>query len=62
VQPGQANTNKDRLSDEIGDVLAMIEKAVDADLINSEKVYAAIKTKKAKLAKYMQTSPEGGHS
>lgn len=60
IQPGQGLSNKERLSDEVGDLLALVEVALDAGLIE----WAAIEDRKAvkfrKLAKYMQTSKARG--
>lgn len=58
IQPGQPDSNLKRLSDEVGDLKAMIEHCCDAGVIDPFATEDARKQKKHKLAKYMQTTPE----
>ncbi len=54
VQTGQPLTNRDRLSDEIGDLVALINCCVDEDLVSDYRVDKARNVKRLKLQKYMQ--------
>jgi hypothetical protein len=55
IQPGQPLSNSERLAAELGDVLAMVDKLVDARVVKCADVERTRLTKHAKLAKYMQT-------
>lgn len=56
VQPGQELSNKDRLSDEIGDLHEMLLKAHALGLTDGLRIIAASERKKAKLEKYLQNA------
>lgn len=56
TQPGQPETNRTRLSTEMGDLLAIYESCVEAGLISEEIVREQMPKKKVKMAKYMQTA------
>lgn len=58
VQPGQHLTNAERLSDEIGDLSAMIEMAKALGMINPNRVTQQVHLKRVKLKIFMQTEPE----
>jgi hypothetical protein len=58
VQPGQELTNRARLSDEAGDLFAMLERCLGDDLLEGERVRNARKKKNRNLKKYMQTTKE----
>lgn len=55
VQPGQPDSNAARLSDELGDAIAVAELCIREGLINRGRVGVAVARKKAKLAQFMQT-------
>lgn len=55
VQPGQDFTNADRLAKEIGDLVVMVELAVQAGLVRQGVIDARKARKLAKPAIYMQT-------
>lgn len=55
IQPGQLETNKTRLSNEIGDLMAVYDLCVGAQLVSAEEVNTQIPIKKVKIAKYMQS-------
>lgn len=57
VQPGQSLSNSARLSDEIGDLYAMTERAQDLGLVDLARVATAMRAKEAKLETFMQTIP-----
>lgn len=54
-QPGQLHTNSVRLSEEVGDLMEVIDRCRDADLLSRDAIATGIKRKKHQLAKYMQT-------
>lgn len=56
VQPGQACTNVERLSLEVGDLLEMIFLAQDTGLLDSKAVRLGQIEKRRKLKIYMQSS------
>lgn len=58
VQPGQPLDNRTRLSEEVGDLMHMIDCCRDANLLSRDGIADGIKRKKTQLAKYMQTKPE----
>jgi hypothetical protein len=55
VQPGQSLTNAQRLSDEIGDLYALIEMAEDIGLSDISRTAEAMILKRGKLQIFMQT-------
>lgn len=55
VQPGQPDSNAARLSQEIGDLFAMIDLAADAGLVDTIAIFDQKDRKRLKLAKFMQT-------
>jgi len=54
IQPGQEFDNTQRLSHETGDLFAIIQKCIDAGLIDHDIVDNQISLKIAKLTKFMQ--------
>jgi hypothetical protein len=56
IQPGQPLSNKDRLSQELGDLIAITTMAEDAGLVSREIAEDQAPIKMEKLEKYMQTS------
>ena len=58
VQPGQPLSNAERLADEYGDMLALLDACVAAGLVPLSRVDASCQGKVAKLARFLQT--EGG--
>ena len=56
TQPGQNLSNKDRLSQEIGDLLGMIDVLHQNNFLNDEVVNEYVAKKQDALNKYMQTS------
>lgn len=56
VQPGQDLSNRERLSNELGDMAALVEMAIAEGLVDEELVYAATQAKFKKLEIYMQTA------
>ena len=57
VQPGQDLSNRDRLSDEIGDLRAVLHLAEEAGLLDMVRVKCGVTAKFEKLDRYMQTEP-----
>lgn len=57
-QPGQKLTNKDRLSDEVGDLLCLVTMCEDRGLLDSKRIGVAMKAKVKKLHTYMQHKPD----
>lgn len=57
VQPGQDLNNAERLSDEIGDLGAILNLADDEGVISEDRVLAAGSAKREKLKTFMQTEP-----
>jgi NTP pyrophosphatase (non-canonical NTP hydrolase) len=51
-------TNKQRLEEEVGDLLCMIDLMMENNLINKEKVYTASTQKKIKLEKWSNVFSE----
>jgi hypothetical protein len=60
MQPGQSLSNRARLSDEVGDLMAIIDMAKGIGLIDTFRINKARAEKFIKLDKYMQTNPETG--
>lgn len=63
VQPGQDQTNDQRLAGELNDLLAVVELIQDRGFLNDLRgpgAVAAITAKKSKVAKFMQYSRERG--
>lgn len=58
VQPGQAMTNKQRLSPEIGDLIVMIEVAVEAGIVDPVGIELGKVAKRQQLARFLQTQPD----
>lgn len=58
VQPGQALTNKQRLSIECGDFAAVMDLLVEAGAIDGRLMNEAIFNKRAKLRKFLQFDPD----
>lgn len=55
VQPGQPYDNAERIADEIGDLLGVMDRLSDLGVIDTARVEAAGAAKHAKLARYLQT-------
>lgn len=55
IQPGQFDTNRKRLSMEIGDLFAVYDLCVEAKLISEFTAHEQVPIKRIKLAKYMQS-------
>lgn len=58
VQPGQDLDNAERLSVEVGDLLAVIRLCTEADLISHSVSQHAVAAKLNKLRIYMQTTKD----
>lgn len=58
VQPGQPFSNRCRLSEEFGDLLAVARLCTEAGLLDTITVDARVPAKMKKLKTYMQTTPE----
>lgn len=58
IQPDQPLTNAERLSQEVGDLFAILEHAAQNELLCEETLAAQVPLKMAKLEKFMQTKPE----
>jgi len=58
VQEGQSLTNRDRLSDEVGDLQSMVDQLRSANLLVMPRVFRASENKRMKLLKYMQTEKD----
>jgi hypothetical protein len=54
MQPGRSFTNSERLSAEIGDIFAVVERMVECDLVDAMDIDIFRKHKHEKLDKYMQ--------
>ena len=54
IQPGQPHDNTQRLSVEVGDLLAVIDECINVDLIDASVVIEQKPIKIKKLAKFMQ--------
>ena len=61
VQPGQLFSNALRLSSEIGDLMEVIDLAINAGLVLPKAVETGRKNKRRQLTRFMQTSlkPDG---
>ena len=58
VQPGQPHTNAERLTDEIGDLIAVLARLTDeGGILNPVLIENAATKKEAKLEKYLQSDP-----
>lgn len=55
VQPGQSLTNAQRLSQELGDLMAVLKLAEAAGLVRGEDIVAAEAAKVNKLLRFMQS-------
>lgn len=60
VQPGQDLTNAERLSDEIGDLGAILCLANQEGMISEDRILAAGAAKEEKLRTFMQTEKADG--
>lgn len=58
VEPGQGLTNKTRLSQEVGDLLGIMDLGIAEGVLRGDVMDRCRRAKKAKLAKFMQTDPE----
>ena len=58
IQPDQPLGNIERLSLEIGDLMAVIDVATSLELVRYDFVAEGMKRKREKLKKYLQTTPE----
>lgn len=58
VQPGQDDSNSVRLAHEIGDLLEVIDVAIQAELFLQDDIEAGRIHKRAQLKKFMQSLPE----
>lgn len=59
VQPGQPWSNSQRLAIEIGDVLALVDEAIAAKMVDPETIERARNLKRDKLAVFMQFRRDG---
>lgn len=57
VQPGQTETNAQRLAAECGDIIAVVELLIERGAIDGNLVQATTEAKRAKLQKFMQQDP-----
>ncbi len=57
IQPGHEHTNSERASQEVGDLLGVIDMAIARGILHPEIIDAFRAMKPARLAKYMQTEP-----
>jgi hypothetical protein len=55
VQPGQDRTNRQRLTQEIGDLCAVIDRLAECGVLSMAEIIAAKERKKPKLDKYIQS-------
>ena len=58
VQPGQGYNNKARLAHEVGDLLMVIERALDAKLMSPLDIQTGMDNKFDQLKRFMQTTAE----
>ena len=58
AQAGQSETNKDRLSVEVGDLLAMLDLCTEHGLLDWKLIEQARAKKPIAFEKYSQTEPE----
>lgn len=58
VQSGQELNNRERLSDEVGDLLEVIDWAYGAGIIDLKRAIAHKPNKRVKLLKYLQHAPD----
>lgn len=56
VQPGHPNSNADRIADELGDLLGVLDQLERLGSIDRRRVEAACETKLYKLRKYLQST------
>ena len=61
VQPGQAATNAERLSAEVGDLLHLINRCIAAKLVDDPIMALASETKREKLDRFLQSDIEAIH-
>lgn len=57
VQEGQDLTNADRLADEVGDLIAVLERAAEVGLIPWSRVGPSVEAKYEKLKVWLQNRP-----
>jgi len=57
IQPGQRRTNSQRLAEEIGQVLSLVDQLVKYEIVMRWDIEIARRAKPAKLRRYMQTRP-----
>ena len=55
VQPGQVLTNAQRIADEVGDILGVVEALQERGLCDQSVIDAAKARKRRKLAQFMQS-------
>lgn len=55
TQSGQPLSNKERLSDEIGDLYAVADLAIGLDIVSQDRIADAAAAKEIKLLRYLQT-------
>jgi NTP pyrophosphatase (non-canonical NTP hydrolase) len=55
VQPGQPLTNTERISEEVGDLIAVVETLTGRGILSKEDISEAIRKKYTKLEKYLQS-------
>lgn len=60
TQPGQELDNSQRLGNEVGDVLVMIDLMLDWGLIDEASIEAGMVSKHRQLSKFMQHQPKEG--
>jgi NTP pyrophosphatase (non-canonical NTP hydrolase) len=58
VQPGQPHSNAQRLSLEVGDLIAMVHMAIEAKLIDEDMMHAQIEPKRKKFVKFSQINSD----
>jgi len=59
VQPGQALSNSERMSEELGDLLCVVTRLKEVGLVRQQVVDAAYGRKNVKLNRYLQHRPDG---
>lgn len=57
VQPGQMFTNTFRLGSEVGDLLEVIDRCLEAEVLRQTSIEEGRFSKRKQLNKYMQTEP-----
>lgn len=55
IQRDHLLSNKDRLSDEIGDLWAVVARAISLDIVSEERIADAAAAKEIKMLRYLQT-------